>query len=163
MLKNFIGTKVLRAVGEKTDNYKTTAGAVLYVASQLVALLVGVAQIMWPDLGVQITQPAENISGILEQGAQVLIATGLGHKVVKERSLVVTRRNFDSFIIAYNPYSSTFSIYINFELYKVIPPGFGKNPGGLEGGNGFLKYNLGLEDKDFSERRMRRPPRAWIR
>ncbi len=24
-------------------------------------------------------------------------------------------------------------------------------------------YNLGLEDKDFSERRMRRPPRAWIR
>ncbi len=25
-----------------------------------------------------------------------------------------------------------------------------------------VTYNLGLEDKDFSERRMRRPPRSWI-
>lgn len=25
-----------------------------------------------------------------------------------------------------------------------------------------ITYDLGLEDKDFSERRMRRPPRAWI-
>lgn len=27
---------------------------------------------------------------------------------------------------------------------------------------GSVTYNLGLEDKDFSERRMRRPPRSWI-
>jgi len=26
-----------------------------------------------------------------------------------------------------------------------------------------VSYNLGLKDKDFSERRMRRPPRSWIR
>jgi outer membrane lipoprotein-sorting protein len=26
-----------------------------------------------------------------------------------------------------------------------------------------VSYNLGLEDEDFSERHMRRPPRAWIR
>ncbi len=26
-----------------------------------------------------------------------------------------------------------------------------------------VSYNLGLEDKDFSERHMRRPPRSWIR
>jgi outer membrane lipoprotein-sorting protein len=26
-----------------------------------------------------------------------------------------------------------------------------------------VSYNLGLKDKDFSERHMRRPPRAWIR
>jgi hypothetical protein len=28
---------------------------------------------------------------------------------------------------------------------------------------GSVAYDLGLEDADFSERRMRRPPRAWIR
>lgn len=84
MLRNFIATRALRAAGKKTNNYKTTAGAVLYVASLLVALLIGVAQTMWPELSVQIAQPAENISGMLEQGAQVLMATGLGHKVVKK-------------------------------------------------------------------------------
>jgi hypothetical protein len=26
-----------------------------------------------------------------------------------------------------------------------------------------ILYNLGLNDKDFSERNMRRPPRSWIR
>jgi hypothetical protein len=26
-----------------------------------------------------------------------------------------------------------------------------------------VAYNLGLKDKDFSERHMRRPPRSWIR
>ena len=26
-----------------------------------------------------------------------------------------------------------------------------------------VSYNLGLKDKDFSERQMRRPPRSWIR
>jgi len=26
-----------------------------------------------------------------------------------------------------------------------------------------VSYNLGLKDKDFSERRMRRPPRSWVR
>jgi outer membrane lipoprotein-sorting protein len=26
-----------------------------------------------------------------------------------------------------------------------------------------VSYNLGLKDKDFSERHMRRPPRSWIR
>ncbi len=27
---------------------------------------------------------------------------------------------------------------------------------------GAVTYNLGLEESDFSERRMRRPPRSWI-